>query len=316
MGWRSVMITQPAYLSLGLNALQIRQGEQQVQVPLEDLSVIVIDNPQVTLTSQLLSACAGHQITVVTVGQDHHPNGVYLPFLPHSRALKVMRAQLALGLPARKQLHRQLVQQKIRNQAAALVAVGESDTALHLYNMASEVRSGDSGNREAQAAQLYFRALFGSGFSRPQNRFYNAALNFSYAVLRATLARTLVSFGFLPAFGLFHQSEQNAFNLADDLIEPFRPFADHHIRQHYHEEPARELCREDKAAFVTLLHQDIALTHHEETGACTLLAGIEASISSLTHAIGAKKQATLTLPCLTSTLARARIAETETNLNE
>lgn len=310
MGWRSVMITQPAYLSLGLNALQIRQGEQQLQVPLEDLSVLVIDNPQVTLTSQLLSACAENRINVITVGQDHHPNGVYLPFLPHSRALKVMRAQLALSAPARKQLHRQLIQQKIRNQAAALNAVDESKAARHLSNMASKVRSGDEGNREGQAAQLYFRALFGSGFSRPQDRFYNAALNFSYAILRATLARTLVSFGFLPAFGLFHQSEQNAFNLADDLIEPFRPFADHHVRQRYREEPERDLNRDDKATFVGLLHQDISLNSHAKSGACTLLAAIESCISSLTRAITATGKPQLALPCLTATLSRTAVDET------
>lgn len=309
MGWRSVMISQPAYLSLARNALQIRQDEQHAQIPLEDISVIVLDNVQATLTAQLLRTCADQQIVVISTGADHHPNGVFIPYVCHSRALKVMRSQLALGLPRRKQLHQQLVQQKLRNQAACLQHHTQTLAAKRLLKLAGSVRSGDPDNLEAQGALAYFRALFGSAYTRRQDRFHNAALNFSYAVLRATIARTLVSYGFLPAFGLFHDNEQNSFNLADDLIEPFRALADWHVLAHFPEEPERELSREDKAKLLALLGKDIVLETHEDSGACTVLAAIEQCVESLTRAIGKDSRKRLSLPCLQATLARQVCAE-------
>ena len=304
MGWRSIMITQPSYLSYSKNAIQIRQGEEHAHIPLEDISVIVLDNPQITLTGQLLAACADKKIAIISVGADHHPNGLFLPFLSHHRTLKVMRKQLNLSLPSKKQFQQQLVRQKILNQSAALQANNHHDSARRLQQIASDVRSGDPDNFEAQAAQFYFRTLFGKDFMRQQPRFYNAALNFSYAVLRATLARTLVSYGFLPSFGLFNNNEQNAFNLADDLIEPFRPFADHLVMQHYTQEPEQELQRADKTILLGLLHRDTALTCHSESGMCTLLAATDQCVASLTRAISSAGKKTLDMPCLTSTLAR------------
>lgn len=120
MAWRSVVITRPARLSFKQRAMQVDQNGDTLRVPLEDISVLVIDQPQVSLTAQLLSAFASQQIAVITVGPDHHPNGVLLPHLPHSRALKVMRAQLNMSQPRRKRLWQHIVQRKIRNQAAVL----------------------------------------------------------------------------------------------------------------------------------------------------------------------------------------------------
>lgn len=298
MGWRSVMITQPAYLSLTDHALQIRQGEQQAKVPLEDVSVLLIDNPQVTLTAQLLSACAEHQIAVLTVGSDHHPNGVYLPFLPHSRLLKVMRAQLALKLPLKKQLHQRLIQQKISNQGAVLASIACHAEANFLQSQAERVRSGDPDNLEAVAAQRYFQAAFGDDFTRNQSSLINSALNYGYAVLRAAVARALVAYGFLPAFGLFHRSEQNAFNLADDLMEPYRPYIDSLILTMNTDRQDDALCRDDKAALVSILHKDVVLSAHKG-GSCTLLAAIEESIMSLGRIIQRQGDAdALSLPIL------------------
>lgn len=311
MGWRSVVITQPAYLSLGFNALQIRREEQQLQVPLEDVSVLVIDHPQVTLTTQLLTACADKQICLITVDTSHLPNGIYLPFLSHSRALKIMRTQLELAQPLRKRLHQQLVQQKIRNQAACLEMTGQQSQCKHLLNVAQRVRSGDVDNHEAQAAQAYFQALFDASFRRRDERPYNAALNYGYAVVRAAIARSLVSYGFQPAFGLFHNSEQNAFNLADDVIEPYRAFVDAWVLRHFPEEAALTINRESKALLVSLLHEDTVMSHHGGEGACTLLAAIEATIMSLGRIVQGSKEL-LCLPLLQATLDRkARISATE-----
>lgn len=303
MGWRSVVISQGASLSFKDKALCVKQEEVDARVPLEDISVIVIDNPQVTLTSALLCACADQQIAVITVGSDHHPNGVLLPFSPHSRALKTLRAQLEMRVPTRKQLHQLIVQQKIRNQSVLLGQYDQKEAAAKLARLCAKVRSGDPDNYEAQAAQNYFRPLFGADFRRSQERFYNATLNYGYAVLRAALARTLVGYGFVPALGLFHDNEQNSFNLADDLIEPFRPILDWWVLRHFPQEDEGELGRLEKATLVSLLHQDISLTsHNADSGRCTVLAAIEAVVVSLSRILNDQDVSTLVLPCLETTL--------------
>ena len=282
MSWRSVVIANPAALTLEDRALHIRQESREARVMLEDIGVLVLDHPQISLTAPLLAACAQAQIAVITVDESHLPNGVLLPYLPHSRALKVMTAQLALSQPARKRLWQRLVQFKIDNQAAVLAKHTHHAAARRLRRLSEETRSGDPDNCEAQAAQVYFRTLIHPNFGRLQNRFYNAALNYCYAVVRAALARSLVGYGFLPAFGLFHHSEQNAFNLADDLIEPYRPFVDAYVLQHYPEELDRELTPQDKGRLVAILHEDVTLSSHTaDDGRCTLLAAMEATVSGL-----------------------------------
>lgn len=289
MAWRSVVITQPARLKLAQRALVVEQDSGTVRVPLEDISVLIIDQPQVLLTASLLAACASAQIAVITVGSDHHPNGVLLPHQPHSRALKVIRAQLALTLPRKKRLWQAIVQRKLHNQADLLTEQGHSSAALTLNNLARRLRSGDAGNAEAHGAQVYFKALFGSGFSRAQTRWHNAALNYGYSVVRATLARNLVAYGFITAIGLHHSSEQNTFNLADDLIEPFRPLIDAHalgLIAAQGTEPPPELSRTDKAHMVQILHEDIRLHRGEATAAIehfSVLAACEQVVISLSQ---------------------------------
>ena len=310
MSWRSVVISRPARLSLGNNALKIAQEGGQAQVPLEDIAVLIIDHAQVSLTSQLLSACADAQIAVVTVGETHHPNGVLLAFHPHTRALKVMRSQLALTQPQRKRLWQRIVQAKIANQAAVLAWQGNQSEARQLQQMAANVSSGDTGNLEGKAAQRYFRACFENRFTRQQDRFYNAALNYGYAVVRSAIARSLVSYGFLPAFGLFHHNEQNPFNLADDLIEAYRPYVDLHILHTFPRETEHSLQPEDKGNIVFVLHQDVSLNQHLSSGKCTLLAAVDTTVRTLSGiAVNKAATETLALPVLESPPAKSRQAK-------
>ena len=281
MSWRSVVIANPAALSVSHLALQVLQDGQQARIPLEDIAVLVIDNPQVSLNAAVLAACAERNIAVITVGSTHLPNGVLLSYVPHSRALKVMEAQLSLSQPNRKRLWQRIVQHKINNQACVLEVAKQPADATHLRALARQVKSGDPENIEAQAAQYYFRHLFTGAFTRAQGRFYNAALNYGYAVVRSALARSLVAYGFLPAFGLFHHNEQNAFNLADDLFEAFRPLVDCHVICEYPEEPDRELLPSDKGKLVRVLHKDVQMSSHSASdGRCATLAAIDNTISS------------------------------------
>ncbi len=302
MTWRSVVISKPAALKLENKALTVVQNGNKARLMLEDVSVIVLDHPQISLSGPLLSGCADAQVVVICVDAAHLPNGLLLPFLPHSRALKVMKAQLALKQPTRKRLWQRIIRGKILNQAVVLAQSGQHAASALLQQMAADTRSGDPENHEAKAAQAYFRALFHSGFHRGQSRFYNASLNYGYAVIRAALARTLVTYGFLPAFGLFHHNEQNAFNLADDLIEPYRPLLDAWLLAHYPEEPCRDLLPSDKATLVALLHQDVSVECHVQTEKCTLLASIDANVASLASiVVQGKAVSTLVLPMKLST---------------
>ncbi len=282
MTWRSVVISTPARLKYQSRALVVQQDCGDTCVPLEDIAVLVIDSPQVMLTSQLLAACANQQIAVITVDETHTPNGVLLAYLPHSRALQVMRKQLAMSQPQKKRLWQGIIQQKLYNQAIVLQRYRNAKVASYLQQLAQEVRSGDPDNLEGQGAQFYFRNLFPNSFHRAQNRFYNAALNYGYSVIRSAIARSLVSYGFLPAFGLHHRNERNAFNLADDLIEPYRPLLDQYILDCYPLEPERNLEPSDKGGLVRILHHDIQRLEQGETiGSSTLLALIEATVISL-----------------------------------
>ncbi len=293
MTWRSVMISRPATLRRDKFALLVEQ-EQDARVPFEDIAVIVLNHREITLTHSVLSACGEYGIGLFSTGPTHHPNGVFLPFLPHSRATRMLRLQLALGRPAAKRAWQTLIQAKIQNQASCL-KLAEKPGVERLESLARRVRSGDPDNLESQASAVYFRALFGNDFHRGQPRWINAALDYGYAVFRAAIARGLVAHGFLPALGLFHASEQNAFNLADDLIEPYRPLVDLHVSKHSLGHGVGDLLPMDKVPLVSLLNVDMAMPR----GTMSALTSIEQAVESLARLYEGGSEILLELPQLT-----------------
>lgn len=274
MVWRSVMISRPAKLRREHYSLAIDQDETAF-VPLEDIAVIVLNHREITLTHPVLSACAEYGICLYATGHNHQPAGVFLPFLPHSRTARMMRLQLDVARPLAKQVWAFIVRRKIENQAACLRLCGRKGVD-RLESYARRVRSGDSENMEGQAAAFYFTQLFGQGFQRSQERWINAALDYGYAVMRGAIARGLVAHGLHPTLGLFHESEQNAFNLADDLIEPFRPLVDLHVAKNIASTEG-DLSPADKAQLVAMLNVDVAMPQ----GRMSALSAIEYSVESL-----------------------------------
>jgi len=289
--WRSVVISRPAKLRREQFRLAVEQ-EQTAFVPFEDIAVIVLNHREITLTHPVLSACGEYGISLFATGDTHHPSGVFLPFLPHSRATRWLRLQLDLPRPVAKQAWAAIVRKKIANQAACLRLAGH-DGSDRLDSYARRVRSGDGGNLEGQAAAFYFTQMFGKDFRRDQARFLNAALDYGYAVLRGTIARGLVAHGLLPSIGLFHASEQNAFNLADDVIEPFRPLADLFVSKHVMPDDD-ELRPEDKVALVGLLNLDVGMPR----GKMSVLSAIEQTIESLARIYDGGSESLLELPTL------------------
>ncbi len=293
MTWRSVMISRPATLRREKFALLIEQ-KQAARVPFEDIAVIVLDHAEITLSHSVLSACGEYGIGLFSTGPTHHPNGVFLPFLPHSRATRMLRLQLALGKPAAKRAWQTIIQAKIQNQATCLKFANKPGLE-RLESLARRVRSGDPDNLESQASALYFRAIYGNDFHRGQPRWINGALDYGYAVFRAAIARGLVAHGFLPALGLFHASEQNAFNLADDLIEPYRPLVDLHVIEHCLGHGVDDLLPADKAALVSLLNVNMAMPR----GTMSALSSIEQAVESLARLYEGGSEILLELPQLT-----------------
>lgn len=274
MGWRSVVISRPAKLRREHFSLAIEQ-EQTAFVPFEDIAVIVLNHREIQLTHPVLSACADYGIGLYATGDNHQPNGVFLPFLAHSRTTRLMRKQMDIPRPLAKQAWANIVRRKIENQAAVLhfCAISGGD---RMNSYARRVRSGDAENLEGQAAAFYFTQLFGQGFYRAEERWVNAALDYGYAVLRGAIARGLVAHGMHPPIGLFHASEQNAFNLADDLIEPFRPLVDLRVAKNSASTEG-DLTPQDKAELVALLNVDVGMPQ----GKMSALSAIEYAVESL-----------------------------------
>ncbi len=228
---------EPAHLSVRMNQLTLRRLEQTVGTfPCEDLGVVVVDHPQTTYTHAALAALAQADATLVVCGHDHLPVGVLLPLADHTQVVSRVKEQIAIGKPLCKRLWKQIVQAKIRRQAANLAS--SSPSQLRLLRLADSVRSGDPTNAEAQAAKVYWSAWLTEApeqqtrFRRdPDGSGANALLNYGYAIFRAAVARAIVVAGLLPSLGLHHTHRANAFCLADDLMEPFRPLVDERVRQ-------------------------------------------------------------------------------------
>lgn len=247
---RTIYFSNPAYLHLKDKQLSIEiiQEAKFVTVPVEDIGLIVIDNPQITITSGLIRELQEHNVALITCDERHMPQSILLPIEGNSIQQERYDDQLSATEPLKKQLWRQIVMKKIKNQAATLNnLLLKSNYLIPLYK---KVRSGDVDNCEAVAAAYYWKTIFGhvDDFVRhregiPPNNF----LNYGYSVLRATMARSIVSAGLLPSLGVFHRNRYNAFCLADDLMEPYRPYVDEIVYGMVNEfGPVSELQKEHK----------------------------------------------------------------------
>jgi len=195
------------------------------RVPIDDIATVIVSAQGAMLSTNLLARLSENGASVVTIGPDFTPSMVMLPCSGHHDQGRRMRAQADAGKPVRKRLWAQLVRAKILAQAAVLDRKGVGKKRLH--RLANEVKSGDPDNREAIAAQLYWPTLFNDKFRRDRNEpGTNAMLNYGYAVLRSCVARAIVSAGLHPSLSLHHISNADAYCLADDLMEPFRPAVD------------------------------------------------------------------------------------------
>lgn len=226
MAFRTLTVDSPAQLHVrsGQLTIQREHDPKPLQIDLDDLACIVLSNLDITLSTGALNAISEHGITVLGCGRNYMPTSIVLPFAQNSRYSEIVERQLNMSLPFQKQLWKKIITQKIVNQAEVL-RISQLPGADHLRELAKTVRSGDPDNREAVAAKHYFASLK-PNYVRSEISATSSALNYGYAVLRSTLARAVVSHGFITSVGLHHDNCRNEFNLVDDLIEPFRPMVD------------------------------------------------------------------------------------------
>ncbi|MEM7071758.1 MAG: type II CRISPR-associated endonuclease Cas1 [Pseudomonadota bacterium] len=228
MSWRSLLIQKPAYLSVSKGNLCLKNNDDRpYMVAIEDLDCLILENPQITLTNALLSLLQIKDVAIIFCDQKHMPCGVAYPFHQHSRQAEIAFLQAKLTKAFKKNLWQAIIKRKILNQAECL-RPHDLKSAERLRGLSERVISGDPINIEAQAARHYWRYLF-KNFKRGGDDIINAALNYGYSIVRAAISRALSAYGLIPCFGIHHHNMLNAYNLADDLLEVFRPMVDRKV---------------------------------------------------------------------------------------
>lgn len=225
---RTLYFGNPAYLHTANEQLVIKTKEgEEKSAPIEDLSLVILDHQQITITQGLMAKLLANNVALITCNDTHHPAGLFLNLDGNTLQSKIFRYQVEASLPLKKQLWQQTIIAKIQNQAAMLTRERVSNTLMLRY--AREVKSGDADNHEALAASYYWKNIFPDflQFSRDRDGLPpNNLLNYGYAILRALVARSLVGSGLMPTLGIKHKNQYNAYCLADDIMEPYRPYVD------------------------------------------------------------------------------------------
>ena len=258
MGYRNIKIDSSVGLHIKNDQLVI--GDKGISFPLEDINCVLVENQSVTVSAYMLQKFASQGIALYVCDEKHLPNAVLLPMVKHSRHFKMLTKQMEAGKPLIKRLWQQIIIFKIKNQALCLKNMGFSSEYEKLVSMTKEVQSGDKTHVEAKAAAYYFRILYGENFTRADECIVNSAMNYAYAIIRGLIARSIVCYGLEPSIGMFHHSELNSFNLADDLIEVFRPLVDLYVASHFDmSEVDTDLTPQIKRDLFNIINYDMSL---------------------------------------------------------
>lgn len=276
---RTLFFGKPSRLSIKDKQLIIESKENGAiyKVPIEDIGYAVIENQQISFSVPLLQELMTNNVAVIFCDSSHMPNSMLLNLDGHHLQNEMFRFQINATEPLKKNLWKQTIEAKIRNQAVLLYKLGKNGNLLKPFY--SNVKSGDTDNREGVAARIYWSEMYGSEFTRDRyGTCPNNLLNYAYIVLRAAVARALTGSGLLPTLGLFHHNRYNAFCLADDIMEPYRPFADEVIFKLFRE-GQQQLTTEVKAEILKILANDVCF----ENTIRPLMVGLSQTTASLSR---------------------------------
>jgi CRISPR-associated protein Cas1 len=255
---RIIDISEATYLHVQHQQLLLdRNGTTIAQLPIEDLGVVILQHPAIVITQAVIIACQKNNVVLVFCDERHLPYSVLLPISDgNTLHNKILHQQMNVSLATKKRLWQQVVKQKITQQMHTLKKLDKPYKPLE--RLADAVKTGDPDNLEAQAAQHYWRLLFGDDFRRDvELDGINSLLNYGYAIMRAMVARAIVGSGLHPAIGLHHHNQYDGVCLADDLIEPFRPWVDYRVYQLTRNNPQLQVNKEAKIVLLSLLSDTV-----------------------------------------------------------
>lgn len=259
---RSIYIGNPAYLKLQDQQMKILCPDRRLvkgSIPIEDLGLLMLDHFQITISHQLIQKMMGNNVVIISCDAHHLPHGIMLPLHGHTQHSDRVKEQLESSEPLKKQLWKQTIECKIENQKEVLLRLGNYYEPMIGYQ--NNVKSGDSTNMEGIAAQHYWKYLISLDFLRQRfGEAPNQFFNFGYAVLRSIVARAIVETGLLPVLGIFHKNKYNPYCLADDLMEPYRPFVDLLVMKFLEKNPdTEELTKDFKAYLLNIATKDVQI---------------------------------------------------------
>lgn len=252
MSWRTVVVSKSAKLDYQMGYMIVRQ-EETTKIFLNEISTVVIETTAVSITGSLMSELIKNKIKVIFCDEKRNPSSELVPYYgSHDTSAKI-RNQIAWSNDIKATVWTEIVTEKIRKQKELLERVGKREEAEMLQNYIEEVQYGDSTNREGHAAKVYFNALFGKDFTRTSDCNINAALNYGYSIVLSSFTREIAANGYITQIGLFHDNMFNPFNLASDLMEPFRPLID----QLVYDMKLQTFDKNEKVQLVNILNQSV-----------------------------------------------------------
>ena len=254
MSFRTVVITKQSKISYKNRFLVVKQEDNEKYIHLSEIDTVIVDSISVSISSYLLKELADNKINIIFCDEKHNPFGELVPYYSKHNTSKMIKEQIKWKQSEKDKLWAEIVKNKIMNQALLLKKIKSSKYKLVL-SYVNEVVDGDKTNREGHAAKVYFNALFGLDFTRTEDNLINAALNYGYSIILSSFTREIVANGYITQLGLFHDNMFNQFNLASDLMEPFRPLVDKcvlgmKLEQFEHEE---------KMWLVDILNQEVQI---------------------------------------------------------
>lgn len=253
MSWRVVVITKRAKLDLQLDKMVVRSDET-VRIVLSEISTIIIESTAVSLTTSLIAELAKRKIKVIFCDEKRNPSCELVNYYGSHDTSNKVRRQIVWKQNTKEAVWTEIVTEKIRKQKELLEALGKEEAAL-LASYLKEIEWNDETNREGHAAKVYFNALFGMDFTRTEDNFINAALNYGYSIILSAFTREVVANGYITQLGLFHDNMFNQFNLASDLMEPFRILVDREVT----EMKLLQFEHEEKMQLVNILNHEILI---------------------------------------------------------
>ena len=290
--WRTVIVNQGEKIKTEQNWLVVVSDSGESKIPIEDIYTVVIDNQNAMISLSAINALTSSGAHICFCNEKHIPASVALSLNDHYRPLSVVRSQMSMTKEFRDELWKRIVEAKIRNQARCLRFCSVNpDKVASVERLADDVLPGDSRNREGTAASLYFRSLFGPGFRRSDDDVTNAALNYGYAILHSSVAKTLTAYGYYGALGIHHENSSNPFNLADDIMEPLRPVVDM-VTDRMCDELFETLARDNRRKLVDIVNLPVKMNGKK----IRVRYAIDRYIASLTTAIQHNDADKLNLP--------------------